>query len=283
MEVAYLKLKTAHNLYGRGPAALAPAEHSRVEQMAARQFDLESLVLATEEARDVAVPSATLNAALADIQGRYPSEEALLDDLAGNGLDLASFGAALERELKVEAVLDRVGSRAAKVSDIDVELYYHYHPEQFQRPQTRIARHILVTINEELPDNSRAAARSRIDAIAARLLKEPARFEEQALKHSECPTALQGGLLGEVKRGLLYAELDTALFELEAMQLSPVVESPLGLHLLRCDQLIPAGMLALDLVSDSIREFLMSRRKRVWQNAWLKQIRSHSSGLITGP
>ncbi len=275
MDVAYLKLKTAHNLYGKAPAALAPAEHTRVEQMALRQFDLEGLVLATHEARDVVVPSPTLNAALADIQGRYASEEELLQDLAGNGLNLASFGAALERELKVEAVLERVGGRAAQVSEIDVELYYRYHPEQFQRPETRFARHILVTINQDLAENSRAAAQSRMDAITARLLKEPARFEEQALKHSECPTALQGGLLGEVKRGQLYAELDGVLFGLASMQLSPVVESPLGLHLLRCDRITTSRILAFDQVKDNIRELLMNRRKRICQNAWLKQIRNH--------
>jgi len=281
MNVAYLKLKTAHNLYGKGPTALAPAEYSRVEQLAARQFDLESRVLATDEARDVTVPFATLNAALADIKGRYASEEELLEDLAENSLDLASFSASLERELKVEAVLDRVGSRAVQVSDIDVELYYYYHPEQFQRPETRIARHILVTINEALPENTREAAASRIDAIAARLLKEPARFEEQALKHSECPTALQGGLLGEVKQGQLYPQLEAALFRLGPMQLSGAVESPLGLHLLRCDKRTPAGMLALGMVRDSIRALLAGRRKRICQNAWLKHILQNPSQSVS--
>jgi peptidyl-prolyl cis-trans isomerase C len=272
MNIAYLMLKAAHKLYGKGPSALQPSELERVKQMAIRQFDLESRVLATDEARGVIVPQATLDAALAEIRGRYESEEELEDDLAVNGLSISMFSAALERELKVEGVLEKVGSRAARVSDIDIELYYHYHPEQFQRPETRIARHILVTINEELPENTREAARRRIDAVAARLVKEPARFEEQAMKHSECPTALQGGLLGEVKHGVLYAELETVLFGLDPMQLSGVVESPLGLHLLRCDRIIPAGMLSLGQVRDSIRELLVGRRKRICQNAWLKQI-----------
>lgn len=71
------------------------------------------------------------------MRGRYPSREAYLHDLAANGLDEAEFAAALARELKVEATLEKVASRAAQVSDIDVELYYHYHPEQFRRPETR--------------------------------------------------------------------------------------------------------------------------------------------------
>jgi len=115
-------------------------------------------------------------------------------------LDTAGFAVALERELKVEAILEKVATRAAKISDMDVELYYQFHPEQFRRPETRLARHILVTINDSIAENTRAAARQRIEAIATRLAKEPQRFEEQALKHSECPTALDGGKLGDLPR-----------------------------------------------------------------------------------
>jgi peptidyl-prolyl cis-trans isomerase C len=272
MNLAYLVLKAALTLYGKGPTALGKPELERVTRVANQQFGLESRVLASEEARDVVVPEATLRAAMAEIGGRYENEAALQNDLANHGLTPDAYAAALERELKVEGVLEIVGGRAAAVSDIDVELYYRYHPEQFQRPESRVARHILVTINEDLPENTRAAARSRIDAIAVRLVKDATRFDEQALKHSECPTALQGGLLGEVKRGQLYAALETALFDLDPMRLSGVVESPIGFHLIRCDKIIASGMLPLVRVRDAIREQISSRRKRICQSAWLKQL-----------
>jgi peptidyl-prolyl cis-trans isomerase C len=270
MNVAYLVLKTAHNLYGKDPAALAPAERSKVERLAERQFGLEDQILSSPEARDVVVPPATLDAALAEIRARYGDEGEFGRDLSGNGLTLLAFSASLERELKVEAVLEKVGSRAARVSDIDVELYYHYHPEQFRRPEVRRARHILVTINEAIPENTRTAARLRIDAIAARLFKDPKRFEEQALKHSECPTAMNGGLLGDVTPGHLFPELETVLFDMASGQTSGVVESALGFHLLRCDAVSPAGLTPLAQAKAKVREVLESRRKRLCQQAWLK-------------
>ena len=104
------------------------------------------------------VPPSTLEAAMQEIRGRYPSEEEFLGDLASNGLDEASFAVALEREMKVEAILEKVATQAAKISDMDVELYYQYHPEQFRRPETRLARHILITINETIAENTRSAA-----------------------------------------------------------------------------------------------------------------------------
>ena len=270
--VAYLELKAAQNLFGKPPTALEAVERERVRSMAAKQYGLEARVLAAPEARDAMVPPASLAAALGEVRKRYADEADFHADLQHNGLDEAGFMDALERELKVEAILEKVGTRAARVSDMDVELYYHYHSDQFHRPETRRVRHILITLNDDLPDNTRDAAQIRIEAIAARLARDPKRFEEQAMKHSECPTALQGGLLGEVPRGQLYPELDAALYLMGAGEISEILESPMGLHLLRCDSITPAAVLGLKEARGPIRTLLEQRRKRVCQGAWVKQL-----------
>lgn len=271
-DVAYLALKAAQKLYGKSPSALQPEEFERAQSMAQQQHRLEARVLAAAEARDAIVPPSTLKAAMQEIRGRYPSEEEFAGDLARNGLDEASLAIALEREMKVEAILEKVGAQAAKVSDMDVELYYQYHPEKFRRPETRLARHILITINESIPENTRAEAGKRIATIQARLAKEPQRFEEQAQKHSECPTALDGGKLGDLPRGKLFPELDKALFEMKAGEVSGVLESELGFHVLRCDAITEAGVLGYDQAKPHIRKLMEQKRKRICQQAWMKQL-----------
>jgi peptidyl-prolyl cis-trans isomerase C len=270
--VAYLALKAAQRLYGKVPDALSPADFERVQNMAQQQHKLEARVLTTPEARDVMVPHSTLEAAIQEIRGRYAGEEEFVSDLARNGLDESSFAAALEREMKVEAILEKAATQAARVSDMDVELYFQYHPEQFRRPETRLARHILITINETIAENTRAEAGKRIATIQARLVREPQRFEEQALKHSECPTALDGGKLGDLPRGKLFPELDKALFELKAGEVSGVLESELGFHVLRCDAITEAGVLGYDQAKPHIRKLMEQKRKRVCQQAWMKQL-----------
>ncbi len=272
--LAYLELKTAHSLFGKSPAELAEDERTRVRNLADRQFGLEARVLRSPEAGDAMVPEVSLLAAFEEVHKRYGEEEEFLSDLARNGLDQAGFMAALERELRVEATLEKVGARATQVADIDVDLYYHYHPDQFRRPETRRARHILVTVNPEMPDNTAEVAHARIEAVAARLVKQPKRFEEQALKHSECPTAMQGGVLGDVPRGQLYPELDAALFNMQAGQLSGVLESPLGYHLVLCEAITEQRVLSLNQARAPIREMLEQRRKRICQQAWLKQLQT---------
>ncbi len=274
-DAAYLALKAAQKLYSKATAALQPEEFERVQNLAQHQLDLEARILSTPEARDAIVPAATLEAAMQEIRGRYQSVEEFADDLARNGLDETSYAAALEREMKVEAILEKVGTRAEPVSDMDVELYYQYHPEQFRRPETRLARHILITINDTIADNTRAAAHKRISEIAARLTKDPQRFEEQSLKHSECPTALEGGKLGDLPRGKLFPELDKALFELKAGEVSGVLESELGFHVLRCDAITEASVLGFEQAKQHIRKLMQAKRKRACQQGWVK-------GLIEG-
>lgn len=275
--VAYLALKAAQKIYGKAPAALQPDESERVLNMAQKQHQLEARVLAAPEARDAMVPTSTLDLAMQEIRGRYQNEDEFSEDMARNGLDEASFASALEREMKVEAILEKVGTRAESVSDMDVELYYQYHPEQFRRPETRLARHILITLNDTIPENTREAAFKRISEIAARLAKEPQRFEEQALKHSECPTALDGGKLGDLPRGKLFPELDAALFGLNAGEVSGVIESELGFHVLRCDVVTVAGVLGFADAKQHIRKLLEQKRKRVYQQAWIKQLLGNNS------
>jgi nitrogen fixation protein NifM len=271
-DVAYLALKAAQKLYSKATAALQPEEFERVQNMAQQQHKLEARVLAAPEARGVMVPPSTLEAAMQEIRGRYPTEEEFAGDLEKNGLDEAGFSIALEREMKVEAVLEKVGTQAVSVSDMDVELYYQYHPEQFRRPETRLVRHILITISETIAENSRGAAQERIATLATRLAKEPQRFEEQALKHSECPTALDGGKLGDLPRGKLFPELDKALFELKAGEVSGVLETELGFHILRCDTITDAGVLGYDQAKPHIRKLLEQKRKRASQQAWVKKL-----------
>ncbi len=272
--LAYLELKTAQSLFSKSPAELAAEERAQVREQADRQYSLEARVLHAPEARDAMVPPVSLQAAFEEIHQRYADADEFSADLARNGLDHASFIAALERELRVEAILEKVGTRATQVAEIDVDLYYHYHPDQFRRPETRRARHILVTINPAMPDNTAEAARARIEAVAARLNKNLKRFDEQALKHSECPTAMQAGVLGDVPQGQLYLELDAALFSMQAGQLSGVLESPLGYHLLLCESVTPERILSLNQARTPIREILEKRRKRICQQAWLKQLQN---------
>jgi nitrogen fixation protein NifM len=274
---AYLAVKRAALLFGKPLESLGPDERRRVNRVAARQREIEALILATPEAAAVMLPESSVDAHVKEIRDRYGSDDEQLADLESVGLDARSLRHAVARDLRVEAVLEKISAPAVAVSDTDVEIFWHLHRHRFRYAETRVLRHILVTIHEQLTDNQRQPARDRIEAIRSRLIKEPRRFAEQALKHSECPTAINGGLLGSVPRGQLYPELEAAAFALDEATLSEVIESELGYHLLCCEAIHPERLLSLAEARQSIREYLQQQQQSLCQKAWIRTLRQQAT------
>jgi len=276
----YHLLRGALEHFSKNLAELDERQMAVARVQADKTWGLESLVLGSPEATEIVIPAEQVDAAFAEVAGRYADDKALHADLAANGLDEARLRQALYRELVFDSVMQRVSSRRLKVSQIDARLYYELHPEKFSQPEQRTARQILVTINEDFVENTRPAARARIGRIAAKLAVSPNRFVDQARKHSECPSALEDGKLGTLSRGQLFAELDGALFAMREGGISDVLETEVGFHLLWCEKILPARTLPFSRAEAGIRQLLDKRNQRNCQKAWLKRLKADKGGGV---
>jgi peptidyl-prolyl cis-trans isomerase C len=268
----YHVLRAALAVYGKTLSNLDETELAEVEEQAARAYTLETQVLTSSEAATVVVSGKAVDAAVASVAERYATRDEYRADLAANGIDEALIRRALMRELAVERVLERVADAAPPVTQAEVVAYYQAHTELFQQPELRTAYQILVTINPGFPENTRAAASVRVTELVTRLRADPSAFSQMAERWSECPSALRGGLLGTVPRGRLAPEIDAMLFTLAAGEIGEVVETELGLHIVRCEAVLPARLLPLDEVSARIRARLERDRRAQAQQAWLRHL-----------
>ena len=270
----YHLLRIALQGFSKNIAQLDTQEYRKVRHKANKSFELESLVIASPEAEDVIISAHQLDVSVAEVLSRYPSTEAFHEDLKTNGLDEVSLRQALYRELLFDGVMQKVSADSATVSDLDVRLFYEMHHERFEIPEQRSARHILITINPDYPENTLSAAHARMEAVVAKLAGRVNRFPVFAQRYSECPTAMEGGSLGEVNRGQLYAELDTVLFDMQEQQISPIIETELGLHILLCERIKPGRRVPLSKAAQRIQEILQERQRRNCQKAWLASLQS---------
>ena len=273
---AYHLLQVALNKYGKNPNELRPTELKEVTLQATKALDLESMILSSNEAQNVVLTQSLLRKSMAEIKSRYSSEEDFIEDLKNNNLDDKKLYTALYREILVETVLDKIGSRAVAVSELDVMIYFYLHKDKFNKPETREAYHILITLNDDYEENTFESAKSRLEDIRKRLLKKPARFSEQAMKHSECPTALRDGFLGNIPKGELYPELEKVMFNLKENEISEIVESPIGLHLLYCKSISNAGAVTMKMAEPKIREHMLEKRRRMCKKNWLSELTKDS-------
>lgn len=271
-EYRYHLLRNALECFSKQPRELTAEELLKITARADKSFELESVVLNSPEAHGLCIPEETLNRSIKEVAARYPSHADMLADLANNGLDERSLRRALQRELLFDAVMIRVGSSCPQPDDLDAELYYQQHPERFAVSERRDARHILVTVNPDYAENQRDAALAKVEHIREKIVAGRISFAAAAQQYSECPTALEGGMLSGIAAGQLYPELDRSLFRLKIGEISPILESDLGFHILLCDAIAPARDVPFSEVSERIKHAMLQQRMQSYQRDWLKRL-----------
>jgi peptidyl-prolyl cis-trans isomerase C len=268
-EFSYHLLRNSLNDYGKNLVQLEPEQYQQVLDKASKSYELESLVIAAPESSDVVIPEDQLSWSMANIAARYDSRQEYLQDLEANGLDETGLRHSLYRELMFDAVMQLVASSSPAVSDAEVQQFYEMHPERFEQSELRSARHILITVNPEFPENSREAALARMEQVAKKLNGKSEAFAELARANSECPTAMEEGKLGELKQGQLYPELDAALFSMQEGEVSQIIESEMGFHILLCEKIGPGKHISFEEAEPKIRSSLEERSRRSRQKEWL--------------
>lgn len=268
--LAYHILRISLEKLSKAPKELSEEQLSQIRQQAEQTLDLESRVLATPEAQMVVIDISQLDQAVATVRARYNNENDFFEDLHANHLTLDFLRSALFRELKFDAVMRLISAHVPEITEKEIETFYQQHLEKFTRPERRRARQILITINDQYQENQKDTAKAHLSKLAEELKHDQGQFIEYARKFSECPSALQEGLLGDIPRHHLYPALDAALFELKAGEISEILESELGLHLLLCEEIFPAEVLSLSAVHKKILQHLQQHARQNYQRRWLK-------------
>lgn len=167
----------------------------------------------------------------------------------------ARYATAIPETRKVQYVafsLNQVPGGAPQVSDADVQQYYNTHRQQFQVPEQVRVRHILIKVPSNANAQTVAAAKAKADDILKQL-KAGANFADLAKKYSDDPgSKAQGGELGFIQHGATVPAFDRTAFSLQPGQLSPVIRTQFGFHILQVEEKQPAHLKSVDEVHDLI-------------------------------
>ena len=194
--------------------------------------------------------------------------ELLLQEVEREGIAPVPFtDADGRRETDEEAMIRALIRGAVSVPSVDddnLRRFYENNRRKFRSPDLFEAAHILYPAH---PDNVEAVsvAVSQAEAAIKLLSADPARFADIARLESACPSASNGGNLGQISLGQTVPEFETFLVNLEPGQLCPVpVRTRYGIHVLRLDRRIEGRLLSFEMVRSSIAEYL---EQSVWQRA----------------
>jgi peptidyl-prolyl cis-trans isomerase C len=246
-----------------------------------RLIDAELLWQAAQQKNLVAAPE-QVRSAMERLRALVGSEEALKRRLDTAGFTEATYLDYLTRMLSSQIYVEREVTAAVSVSDEAVHDFYADNRDKFVRPEQVAARHILIRLDPAAGPDKRAQARQRIDEILAQARKG-ADFAALAKQHSEDATAASGGNLGRFPRGSMVKAFEDAAFALEPGEISGVVESPFGYHIIRLESREPGGTVPEADVRGRIREYLLAVRRQKAAKDALEALRSKAKIEILVP
>ncbi|HEY8516942.1 MAG TPA: SurA N-terminal domain-containing protein [Candidatus Binatia bacterium] len=245
---------------------LTPAEYEamRREDLAAerlQQIVLDGVTVSDQEVRD-AVVAREEKRSLAFV--KFPaSDETGSVEVTDEELE-KFFEANKQRyqepeKVKVEllAYAPEKFSDEVEVSEEQINEYYEANLKtRFTQPHEVKARHILIRVAPDASDETKAEARKRIEEVQEKL-RNGADFAELAKEYSDDVGSKEnGGDLGFFPRGRMTPAFEEAAFSLEPGEISEIVETPFGLHLVRVDEVREEREKPLDEVRDEIVQAL---------------------------
>lgn len=217
------------------------------------------LLIAEAERLGIDVPAEDVDSRLAAMAGEAGGAESFAALLARQRLDEASLRAQMLRGRRVDLLVERITSGVPEPAEEEMRAHFEAHREEYSRPERALAQHILIKPADDSAA-AREAARARLEAIRRRV-RAGASFADEAAAHSDCPSGKKGGSLGWIARGTMLAAFDNALFAMGVHETSPVLETPLGLHLLHKAAHEEAAPAEYDEARESVREFLRHARR----------------------
>jgi len=162
--------------------------------------------------------------------------------------------------------------KRATVSAEEIEGYYSEHLKDYWVPGKLRLRHILFLIDETLTEEDVLIKKQKAQ-LALKKIRSGEDFIAVAKELSEDISASTGGDLGEIERGKMVPEFEKAAFQLKEGEVSGLVKTPYGLHIIRVDKKITGQTLPLDQVRDQIENHFKDQKLKSEYEKYLAELR----------
>lgn len=176
-------------------------------------------------------------------------------------------------DLLVSKLLDQEVNQKVLVKPTDIAAFYEKNPDRFQQGETMRASHVLVLVPAEATPQARAALRARAET-ALKAAKAGKDFGQLARQYSQDSSAQRGGDLGFFPRGQMVPAFDQAAFALSPGQVSELVETQFGYHIIKATEKRPARIVPFVEAAAQIQQFLEQEQRQEKSKALVDQLKA---------
>lgn len=190
---------------------------------------------------------------LAAIKKRFPSEAEFKTALGKMNLTEDEVKMQISRGLAIRALIEQQIASKIVITDAETKAYYDGNPQMFKQPAQVKASHILIKVDTGADEAKKAEARKKIEAVQQKI-KDGGDFAELAKEYSEGPSNARGGDLGFFSRGQMVKPFEDAAFAMKVNEVSEIVETRFGYHLIKVYEIKPDQTLAYADVKDKLSQ-----------------------------
>jgi peptidyl-prolyl cis-trans isomerase C len=147
-----------------------------------------------------------------------------------------------------------------EVNDAEAKAFYEENKEDFNTPEQVKASHILVKVDATAAPEQKAAAKAKAEGLLKQV-KAGGDFATLAKENSDCPSKERGGDLGFFDRGTMVKEFADAAFAMKVGQVSDVVETQFGYHIIKVTDRKDGGLTSFEKAKPEIIKSLSDKKK----------------------
>lgn len=213
---------------------------------------------------------------LENIKKGFGSDEEFQKVLKERGIETKDLKEDIKKGVYINAYLEKdVFSKLSPMTEDEKKQEYEANKDKLNVPDEVKASHVLIKVGEKATPEEKQKAKEKIDALRARAMSGED-FAKLAKENSEDGSASNGGDLGYFKQGDMVKPFEDAAFGLEKDQISPVVETQFGYHVIKVADKKAAHALTYEEVSKDIEKFLMNKHKRDAVNKNTESLRKNA-------
>ena len=200
-----------------------------------------------------------IDAKVAQGKSRFKDEKEFtkaIKDLEMEEKDLREY---TRRDLLISRFVETTFVPNALVSESEIRDFYDKSQDKFKRAETVKASHILIGVDNSASADDRKKAREKAEKLRKEL-SGGADFAVLAKGNSTCPSSQQGGDLGFFGKGQMVPEFEKTAFALKPGEISDVVETQFGYHIIKLTEKKPASTTGYNEIKAKIEEFLKGQK-----------------------
>ncbi len=236
-----------------------------------QQLISNKLLTQAAKSKGVTVDPKDIDERIAQIKERFPGEDAMTKALANDGLTLDNLKKNIEEQLLVRGLVQQELAHKAMVSPKEVETFYREHIGDFSEGETIDVCNILIKHKKRDPSEPDKAW-EMINNLHKEI-KGGANFEVMAQRYSEGPNADKGGDMGFFPRGSMMKEIEDVAFNMKAGEVSEVIKTELGYHILFLKARKASRQIPLTEVSKDIEKELFQQKIEEAKGEYVKDLR----------